>query len=319
MKEVKKAKNITKKKRLLYGKDTKKTIELTILALPALALIFAFHYAAMPGLVLAFKNYNFRDGIWGSPFNGLENFKFIFSSNVSVYALRNTILYNLAFIITGLVTGVGLAIALNNILNRKALKVYQTLIFIPYYLSWTIVTYIVFGLLSGAKGILPNFLEQLTGQRIDFYSTPLYWPFIMIFLHFWKGFGYNTLLYYACILGIDQSYYEAASLDGASRWQKAWYITIPFLKPIILINLLNALGRVFNSDFSLFWMVPMESSMIKNVTSTLDTYVYSALQGGTNLGMAAAAGLFQSCAGLVLVLIANWFIRKKFGRDKAMF
>lgn len=320
MQKVKNAKAVAPgKKRLFCGKDTKKTIELTILALPAMALIFAFHYAAMPGLVLAFKNYNYRDGIWRSPFNGFENFRFIFSSDISLAALRNTVLYNFVFIILGLVTGIALAIALNNILNRGALKAYQTLIFIPYYLSWSIITYVVFGFLSGGNGILSNLSEQLTGTRIDFYGSPQYWPFIMVFLNFWKNFGYSTLLYYACILGIHQTYYEAATLDGASRWQKAWYITIPCLKPIILINLLNSLGKIFNSDFSMFWMVPMEKSMIKSATSTLDTYVYSALQGGTNLGMAAAAGLFQSCAGLVLVLLANWFIRNKFGRDKAMF
>ncbi len=308
-----------KQKKLFFGKDTKKTLELTILAVPALILIFAFNYAAMPGLVLAFKNYNFRDGIWGSPWAGFENFKFVFSSNVSLEALRNTVLYNFVFIMVGLVAGITLAIVLNNIRARFALKTYQTLIFIPYYLSWSIVTYLLFAFISNNNGLLGSIIEMFTGERIKFYDKPEYWPFIIAFMNFWKGFGYNTLLYYACIIGIDPVYYEAAKLDGASRWQIAIKVTIPFLKPIVLITLLNSLGRVFNSDFALFWMLPRQSSLIKGVTSTLDTYVYSALQGGTTLGMAAAAGIFQSCAGVVLVLLSNWYIRRKFGRESAMF
>lgn len=301
------------------NKDLKSNIQLTILALPAIILIFLFKYVPMPGIVMAFKKYNYRDGIWGSPWNGFENFKFLLATSTAMDALRNTILYNLVFIVLGLVIGIGLAVLLNEIRSRKALKAYQTLIFIPYYLSWTIVTYLLFAFLSNGSGLLGNIVEALGFQRPKFYNEAKYWPFILTFMHFWKSFGYSTLLYYACILGIDSSYYEAASLDGASRWQQTLHITIPCLSPIILINLINSIGNIFNSDFGLFWMLPMESSLLKSVTSTLDTYVYSALKSGTNLGMASAAGLFKSAAGLVLVLLANWFIRKKFGKDKAMF
>lgn len=305
--------------RKVGGKDLKSNIQLTILALPAIILIFLFKYVPMPGIVMAFKKYNYRDGIWGSPWNGLQNFKFLLATNTALDALRNTILYNLVFIVLGLVTGIGLAVLLNEIRSRKALKAYQTLIFIPYYLSWTIITYLLFAFLSNGNGLLGSIVERLGFDRPKFYDEPTYWPFILTFMNFWKNFGYSTLLYYACILGIDTSYYEAAALDGASRWQQTLHITVPCLSPIILINLINSIGNIFNSDFGLFWMLPMETSMLKGVTSTLDTYVYSALRGGTNLGMAAAAGLAKSCAGLVLVLLANWLIRKKFGKEKAMF
>ena len=308
-----------KGKRLRGRKDSKSTIQLLLMALPAMLLLFAFFYVPMPGLVLAFKNYSFRKGIWGSEWCNFDNFKFVFSSSVSLNALRNTVLYNLAFIVIGLVTGVGLALIMNNIVSKKALRIYQTAIFIPHYLSWSIIAYVLVAFLSNGSGIINSFLKSIGLERIAFYDEKKWWPFILIFMHFWKGFGYSTLLYYARMLSIDPTYYEAASLDGANRFQQAWHITIPSLAPIILITLINSIGRIFNSDFSMFWMLPMEGSLISDVTSTLDTYSYSALRGGTGIGMAAAAGLFQSVAGLVLILICNTFIRKKFGADKAMF
>ena len=302
-----------------FGKDTQKTIELTVLALPALLLLIAFHYVAMPGIIMAFKNFNFRDGIFGSPWFGLENFRFVFITSVSLRALANTVLYNLAFIVTGLVGSILLAIMLYEVRNRFALKAYQTLIFIPYFLSWTIVTYLVYAFLANGNGMVNGLLQNLGHEKIKFYNEPEFWPWIHIIMHFWKGFGYSTLLYYAYILNIDPSYYEAAEIDGASRGQKIRYITVPCLSPIILINLLNALGRIFNADFSQFWMLPMESSYLKNVSNVLDTYVYSALLGSAGVGQAAAAGLFQSVAGFLLVIGANKFIRSKFGARSAMY
>lgn len=300
-------------------KDARSTLELTLLALPALLLVFAFSYVPMPGLVLVFKQYNFRDGIWGSPWNGLKNFQFVFSNKLALDSIRNTVLYNFVWIFLGLAIGVGLALVMNNIISRKALKVYQTAIFIPHYLSWSIITYIVAAFLGNKYGMINVWLENLGLDKIRFYEKKEYWPFLLTFLHFWKGFGYSTLLYYARMLGIDPSYYEAAALDGASRWQQARYITIPCLSPIILISLINSFGRIFNSDFSLFWMVPMRNSMIMEVTTTLDTYSYSALQGGTSLSLGASAGFFQSVAGLILILCCNTFIRRTFGKDRAMF
>lgn len=310
---VKKVKKVSRKSAL------RKNVDFTILALPALVLLLLFNFIPMPGVVLAFKNYNFVDGIFGSPWVGLKNFMFIFSTSDALLALKNTLIYNAVFIITGIGGSVLLAILLNEVLSRKLLKVYQTAIFLPYFLSWTIVTYIVFALLDNSKGLVNTMLHGLGFSGVEWYFEPQYWFWIHVILHFWKIMGYTTLLNYAYILSIDPTYYEAASIDGANRFQMAMKITIPALRPIILISFLGALGRIFNADFGQFFLVPMESPSLLSISSVLDTYVYSALRGAADLGMGAAAGLFQSIAGFVLVLGANFFIRYRYGRERAMF
>ncbi len=300
-------------------RDLKKTIELTILALPALCLIILFHYVAMPGIILAFKNYNFRAGIFGSPWSGLENFKFVFSTPASLIALRNTVLYNLLFIVIGNVGTITLAVLMNELRSKTALKVYQTAIFLPHFLSWTVVAFIVYALLNHSYGAINSILTSLGANKIEWYNSPQYWPVILTYSSFWKGFGYGTLLKYAYILAIDPTYYEAAAIDGASRWQIATRITIPCISPIIIIGLLGSLGNIFNADFGLFYLVPMNSSLINRVTSVMDTYVYSALIGSADIGMGAAAGLFQSVAGFVLVILSNKLIAKHVGRQSAMY
>lgn len=297
----------------------RKNVEFTLLALPALVILILFYFVPMPGIVLAFKNYNFIDGIFGSPWIGLKNFMFIFSNPDALLALQNTIVYNAIFIITTIGGSVFLAILLNEVLSRRILKVYQTAIFLPYFLSWTIVAYIVFALLDNNKGMVNSVLEFLGMTQIEWYFEPQYWFWIHIILHFWKSMGYATLLNYACILSIDPSYYEAAAIDGANRFQMAIKITVPALRPIILINFLGALGRIFNADFGQFFLIPMESPSLREISSVLDTYVYSALRGSADLGMGAAAGVFQSIAGFVLVLAVNLFIRYRYGREQAMF
>ncbi len=300
-------------------KHFKSNMQLTLLVLPGFLLLLFLCYIPMPGLVLAFKNYNFIDGIFKSPWVGLENFKFIFSTETSLVAFRNTILYNAAFIVTIIGGSLFLAILLNQIRKRVFLKTYQTAIFLPYFLSWTVVAYIVLALLDNSKGMVNGLITALGGEKIEFYFEPKYWPAIHVILNFWKNMGYNTLLYYAAIIAIDPAYYEAAKMDGAKPWQLARYITIPGIYPVIVITFLNMLGRVFYSDFGQFYLVPLESPMLMNVTSTLDTYVYEALRGAASMGMGAAAGLFQSVSGFVLVLIANGVIRRKFGKERAMF
>lgn len=300
-------------------KNFKNNMELTMLVLPGFLLLFFLCYVPLPGLVLAFKNYNFRDGIFGSPSVGLNNFKFIFSTKDALLAFKNTLLYNVVFIITIIGGSVLLALLLNQIRSRKALKTYQTTVFLPYFLSWSVVTYIVLGLLDNSKGMVNAIIAALGGERIAFYFEPKYWPYIHVILHFWKNMGYTTLMFYASMLAIDPAYYEAAKIDGGKPWQIARYITIPFIMPMIVINFLNLVGRIFYSDFGQFFMVPMESPMLHDVSATLDTYVYSALRGGADFGMGAAAGFFQSVSGFVLVLLANWFIRRKFGKERAMF
>lgn len=314
---VKKKKTISE--RLGGRKNLRNNLELTLLALPTFLTLLFFRYVPMPGIIVSFKRYNFRDGIFGSKWNGFKNFEYVFSNTAALDSMRNTVLYNLVFIVLGLVIGIGLALVMNNIMSKKCLKFYQTAIFIPYYLSWSIVTYILYAFLSNGYGMVNRVLESLGLERIMFYDEKKYWPFILTFMHFWKGFGYSTLLYYARILGIDPSYYEAASLDGASRWQQAVYITIPGLAPIIFISLINSIGNILNSDFSMFWMLPMNSSLIKSVTSTLDTYSYAALRGGTGIAYGAAVGFFKSVVSMILILLANGYIKRTFGAKRAMF
>ena len=301
------------------NKQIKMNLELTLLVLPGFLLMVFLCYAPLPGLVLAFKNYNFADGIFDSPWVGFDNLKFIFSTSDALIAFRNTLLYNSVFIVTIIGGSLLLAILLNQIRSRKCLKIYQTAIFLPYFLSWSVVAYIVLALLDNSKGMVNVLISLFSGEKIDFYFQPKYWPSINVILNFWKNMGYNTLLYYAMIIAIDPAFYEAARIDGAKPWQLAKYITIPSLYPIIAITFLNMFGRIFYSDFGQFFLVPMESPMLHGVTSTLDTYVYSALRGSADFGMGAAAGLFQSVSGFVLVLLANGIIRKKFGRERAMF
>lgn len=305
--------------RVKKNKHFKTNMQLTLMVLPGFLLLLFLCYVPMPGLVLAFKNYNFRDGIFKSPWVGLQNFKFIFSTQDSLIAFRNTILYNAVFIVTTIGGSLLLAILLNQIRKKRHLKIYQTAIFLPYFLSWSVVTYIVLAFLDNSKGMVNVLISMLGGEKIAFYFEPKYWPYINVILNFWKNMGYNTLLYYAAIIAIDQTYYEAARMDGAKPWQLARYITIPSIYPIIAITFLNMLGRIFYSDFGQFFMVPMESPMLQSTTSTLDTYVYSALRGSADFGMGAAAGLFQSAAGFVLILLANWIIRRKFGQERAMY
>lgn len=297
----------------------RKNIEYTVLALPAVIVLLLFKYVPMPGIVLAFKNYNFRDGIFGSPSVGLANFKFVFSTKESLTALVNTLFYNSIFIVTTIVGSVVIAILLNEVMSQRALKLYQTSMFLPYFLSWTIVAYIAFALLDTRNGLFNSILIFFGNDPIRWYQEPKYWRVIHIVAHFWKSIGYATLLNYARIISIDQGYYEAASIDGATRFQMALHITIPQLVPIILINFLNAVGRIFNADFGQFWLLPMESGRLKAVSSVLDTYVYQALLGSADIGMGAAAGLFQSISGFALVVLVNIFIRKYFGKESAMF
>lgn len=289
------------------------------MALPALLLILLFNYVPMPGIILAFKSYNFADGIFGSPWVGLDNFKFIFSNKNALLALRNTVVYNAFFIVTVIGGCVTLAIFLNEIHHRSALKVYQTSIFLPYFLSWSIVAYIVFSLLDNRRGLVNVILAQLGQPRVEWYFEPKYWGVIHVVIHFWKHMGYNTLLFYAYVISIDKTYYEAAAIDGANRFQMATKITIPCLTPIIIISFLGLLGKIFNAEFGQFFLVPLESPMLQNISLVLDTYVYSALRGSADLGMGAAAGFFQSIAGFVLVMCANIYIRRISGRERAMF
>ena len=279
--------------------------------LPGAVYLFINSYIPMFGIQIAFRQYNAAKGVFGSPWIGLKNFEFLIKTKDAWIMVRNTLLYNIVFIILGTILAVTTAIILSEIRNKKAKQTYQTIILIPFLISMVIVSYLAFAFLSTSNGFINNTLVKVFGiQKIDWYNTPKYWPFILVIINVWKGLGYNMILYYATILGIDSTLYEAAVVDGANRWQKVVHVTLPGLKSTIIILTLMALGGIFRSDFGLFYQVPQNSGPLINVTQTIDTYVYRGLMQNNNIGMSSAAGLYQSVVGFVLVITANAIVRK---------
>lgn len=299
-------------------KKMKRFLPIYLMMIPEFLYLIINNYIPMFGIIVAFKNYNYSLGIFGSKWNGLKNFKFLFKTKDAFTITRNTLVYNAVFIILGNSLGILIAILLNEIRSKMAKKTYQTIILLPFLLSIVIVSYIVYGIFSTEFGIANHMLTSLGKDRISWYSTPKYWPFILTFINLWKNMGYNTVLYYATLIGIDVSYYEAAVVDGASRWQRIRYITIPSLIPTITIMVLMAISRIFYSDFGLFYQVPLNSGPLIDVTNTIDTYVYRGLRENSNIGMSAAAGLYQSVVGFIMVIAANTLV-KRMGNGNELF
>lgn len=292
---------------------------LYLMFVPGFVYLFINCYIPMFGIQIAFRKYNARDGIYGSPFCGFDNFKFLFQTNDAWIMTRNTLLYNLAFIILGNVLAIAIAIMLNEITGSKKKQVYQTIILIPYLISMIIVSYLAFAFLSSSNGFFNNtILKGLGLPTVDWYNTPKYWPFILVFINLWKSLGYSMILYYATICGIDYTLYEAAEIDGASRWQKITHVTLPSLKSTIIILILMSLSGIFRSDFGLFYQVTQNSGPLIKVTQTIDTYVYRGLMQTNNIGMSSAAGVYQSVVGFILVMTANGIVRKV-DKDSALF
>lgn len=283
---------------------------LCLMALPAVVLLFVMNYLPMTGVVLAFKQYRVDLGIFKSAWNGLKNFEFFFTSQDAWMILRNTIGINIITIILGIVVSVAIALLMNEITSRRMVKTYQTILFFPYFLSWIVVSNMLYAFLSPVYGMFNQWILAAGGEKVQWYSQPELWPLILILAGVWKGMGYSSVTYYATIMGIDSEYYEAARIDGANRWQMAISITIPFLKPIVIVNVLLQTGRILNADFGLFQFLPRSSPLLYNTTTVIDTYVFSALTTTGNVGMGTAVGLFQSFTGLILILIANWIARK---------
>lgn len=286
-------------------------LPLYLMMLPGCAYLIINNYIPMTGIVLAFKQYHFKTGIYHSPNVSFKNFKFLFTTKDAWVITRNTICYNLVFILLGTVLAVGVAILLNEIRAKLAKKLYQTVILIPFLISIVIVSYLVYAFLNTENGFLNNgILKPLGKSPISWYSSPQYWPVILVIVNLWKGLGYNCILFYATLLGIDRELYEAAVIDGASRWQQIKHITLPGLKTTLVILTLMSISKIFYSDFGLFYQVPMNQGTLMDVTNTIDTYVYRGLMTSTNLGMTAAAGLYQSFVGFVLVVTANLVVRR---------
>jgi putative aldouronate transport system permease protein len=296
---------------------------LFVMLSPGLLVLIINNYIPMFGIIIAFKDYryygNFITNLIKSKWVGFSNFEFFFATPYAFSITFNTIAYNLVFIITGLIIPVAFSIALNELVNKKLAKAYQSFLFLPYFLSWIIVSYLAYSLFSIEHGFVnTNILAPLGIAPVRWYFEPVYWPFILIFFQLWKYTGYNVVVYLAAISGIESEYYEAAAIDGATKWQQITHITLPMLQPIMVIMSLFAVGRIFNADFGLFYNVPRNSGALHTATDVIDTYVYKTLRDTNNLGMAAAAGAYQAVIGSITVFVAN-FIVKKIDNDKALF
>lgn len=299
-------------------RERQTTLSLTLMALPGLIFLLVFAYMPMAGLVIAFKDYRFADGILGSAWVGFDNFRFLFGTDTAWRITRNTLVMNSLFIVTGTVASLSIAILMNEIYTSRLSKYYQTMLFFPYFISWVIVSYFVFGFLNGNTGIANQLFDQLGLPAVAWYRSPEYWPTILVLAHLWNSVGFGSIIYLAGILGIDPAYFEAAKIDGASKWQQIRYITLPLLLPLIIILVLLSIGKIFNADFGLFYFVPRDNPMLYSTTDVIDTFVYRSLTQLGNISMAAAAGFYQSVVGFALVVLANWLVRR-INRDYSLY
>lgn len=305
--------------RKTFAKQLKKYWPFYVMAMPACVYFIINNYIPMGGLILAFEKYTIKGGIFGSEKVGLDNFKFLFKSADAWIMTRNTILYNLAFIIFGTIMAILVAYFLHEMKNGLSRKIYQTLILLPSLLSIIIVSYLVNALLAGDTGFINmHILRPLGLEPISFYSEQKWWPFILVFVHLWQMTGTSCILYLANMSAIDPGLYEAASLDGANRRKSFLHITLPCLVPTIITLTILSVGKIFNSDFGLFYQVPMNSGALVDVTQTIDTYVYRGLLNTANMGMSAAACFYQSVVGFALVMLTNALIRR-ISSENAMF
>ena len=287
-----------------------------IMLLPGVLLFFVFSYMPIIGIILAFKDYDYSLGMFRSPWVGLKNFEFFFRTPDAWLITRNTVLYTAVFIVLSLVLAVSLAILINELKNPSMSKVYQTIALMPHFLSYVIVAYLVYAFLSPENGWINKALMPLMHKKpISWYSEPKYWPFILTFVKMWKGIGYGSIVYLAAITGISTEFYEAAKIDGATKWQQIVHITLPGLRSIMSIMLIMSIGGLFNADFGLFYQVPMNSGALFPTTNVLGTYVYRAMG---NIGFSSAAGLYISVVGFILVCTANAIV-KKIDEENAMF
>ena len=300
------------------NKNLVASLALLSMMIPGLTYLLINNYMPMAGIVVAFKNFNYSKGIWGSDWAGLKNFTYLFKTQDAFNIVRNTVGYNLVFIFLNNTCAVAVAVMLNFLRGKMNKKLYQTLILIPYLISMVVVSYIGYGFLSQESGFINKLLVTLGFEPISWYSEQKYWPFILTFINLWKGIGYSSIMYYATVIGIDSSLYEAASIDGANVWQQVWHVTLPALRGTIIIMVLLALGRMFYSDFGLFYQVPMHSGLLADVTDTIDVFTYKALTQLNDVGRASAAGFLQSVLGFLMVLGAN-FVVSKIDPDNSLF
>ncbi|HHV09394.1 MAG TPA: sugar ABC transporter permease [Clostridiales bacterium] len=289
----------------------KRILPFYLMALPGLIYIIINNYLPMFGIAIAFKKLNFKMGIWGSPWCGFDNFKFLFASSDAWVITRNTILYNIIFFLAGNIVAIAIAILINEIRKKFVKKLYQSLILLPFLMSWVIISYLAFTFLSAETGMVNNsILEPIGREGINWYQERKYWPFILVFINVWKGVGYSMIIYLSSIVGISMDYFEAARIDGATKWQQIRRITLPLLKPTLITLFILSVGQIFRSDFGLFYQMPRNSGALYPVTRTLDVYIYQALMKNNDYSMSSAASVYQSIVGFVLIIGANKLVKK---------
>lgn len=285
---------------------------------PAIIYTLVFAYYPMTGIVMAFKKYNYSGGIWGSPWNGLKNFEFFFKSGQAGLVTRNTVLYNIAFILVGTIIQIAVAVFLTEIHGKRFKKVTQSMMFLPYFISWVIVGVMAFNIFSSDYGFMNRIIAFFGGDKVPFYTKPELWPFILLFFNVWKGVGYGSVMYLAAIMGIDTSIYEAAAIDGANVFQRIFKVTIPSIMPTMIILLLMSVGGIFKGNFDMFYNLVGNNGLLYNYTDVIDTLTMRALISSNDFGMSAAMGLYQSVLCFITVIIANKLV-SLYDKDYTLF
>jgi putative aldouronate transport system permease protein len=289
-------------------RDFKRNLPLTIMAVPAVIIIFIMNYIPLYGLAMPFVDFNIRKGLFKSPFAGLDNFKYLLSSDLP-RILRNTVLYNLTFIVIGTIISLAFALMLFE-LGKKGVKFFQTSLLFPFFMSWVVVSFLFSGFLDADHGLLNKIILFFGKEPVNWFSTIEVWPYILVFAGIWKGLGYGTIIYYASLMAIDKELFESAKLEGASWLKQVLYISIPMIMPLIVIINIMAIGRILNSDFGLFYQIPLNLPTLYPVTDVFDTYVYRMLRSLGDFGMSSAAGFIQAVFGFLLVIVTNYLVKK---------
>jgi putative aldouronate transport system permease protein len=298
--------------------EVRKNSDLFVMVAPAVLLVFVLAYIPMTGLILAFKNYRYDRGIFGSAWHGLENFRYLFVSGTGMLITRNTFLYNLINLITSQFLAIIIAVAISEMPGKVYKKACQSVIFLPYFISWVIVGTFVFNIFNYETGVMNNILKSFGAEPVNVYSKPAVWPFIICAFNSWKWCGYNSIIYIAAITAIDAECFEAADIDGANIYQKIWHITFPSIRPTIIIMFLLQVGRILRGDFEMFYQIVGNNGQLFNATDVIDTYVFRSLLTNANLGMTAAATLYQSVLCFAIILTVNHIV-KKVEADYALF
>ena len=317
MKKARRLPSSTKQK-YSFRRDMKMNWQLYLMAAPAVIQLFIFGYMMDFGSIMAFQDLDYSRGLFTSPWVWFDNFEYLFAGTTIWRVTRNTVLYNLAFMAVNMTLSIGLALVINEMTSKTISKIIQTILIMPFFLSMVVVAIIVYAFLAYNEGYVNTFLVKFGLEKQNWYKMADVWPFIIVFINMWKNVGFSSITFTAIISGIPQEYYEAATIDGASRWQQCWKITLPQMKTIICINLINALAGIMGSDFGMFYTVTRNEGALYSTTQVLSTYTYNALRSMSNLGMTAAAGLYVSFIGMLLVLLSNYVI-KKIDPDSAMF